>query len=196
VIARIGRDFWLEIGKENTVSSIAKTAMWRLRKHTEVVATTTHVRIKSLCFPNNKWAQNNPGITLAICLSHIFNVSFTDAVTELKAERFHVYGPVRLIQNKIDDWYRDAKGLVYPAFNSSLSVLSGAGIVSFHYVEAAEAQMLYKLLEVDKIQDYHSAEDIFKAWPSTFDALGGYSYKLQSIEEADKLRKLLGEIRS
>jgi hypothetical protein len=96
----------------------------------------------------------------------------TTTTTTEKKDRFHAFGPQRLVSGKVDQWYINYhptdKITGGEAFSSGLDCCS-RNTVSFHYVEAKEASILYDILR--KQHDYHLMGDATRRalWPQPKD---------------------------
>eukprot|EP01031_Cornospumella_fuschlensis_P024986 gene24986-30184_t len=185
------------------------------------LSSSSLLAVRELCTPQNKWSKNNPGIMVALCLSRIFRIPFTNSTLHGKSEgeeRFHVYPPLRLVTRQIDDWYVDAKGYgegkgktdkkrkreITPSLLPLL--LEGGEIATFHYVESAEAKVLYDLLDRKRtillsatgmpdarMAAFVTPSELLSMWPPP-SALGGYSYVPKDIHEAELLLRFLDSI--
>lgn len=155
------------------------------------------------------------GIVVALCLSRILNIPFTNSTTAEGEERFHVYPPLRLVTGQIDDWYVDAKtARASPkakkgdARQASLPIPQGGEVASFHYVESAEAKLLYALLSSKRTAQRRSGalpsssamelssldpSTLLRLWPPP-KALGGYSYAPKDAQEAAALLRFINNI--
>lgn len=93
----------------------------------------------------------------------------------------------------VDDWFVKAKQLGYREERCGDAYKHPGGpICSFHYVETAEARVLYHLL--DHALYSSNAAKILEMWPSNGSALGGYSRKLASLNEAEMLKSYISVI--
>jgi len=141
---------------------------------------------------------------VATCLA-AFECHARDTRDAQGAERFHVYGPVRLATGALDQWYIDKKRRVvdesqrpsggkqgappHPRAGGApeeeaVVVATGvagvaADVVSFHYVAAEEARLVDALIHAS-----HSVAPPYAgkttllgdAWPSGLASLGGYAH--------------------
>ena len=119
------------------------------------------------CDPSSKKAQ------IALCLKR-FDVVAIDTREASGAERFHVYGPVRLATGAIDDWLVNKKKNIDPPepFAADASAVS-SDVISFHYVAEKEHRLLDRLLRGDAAID---AAALAPIWPRGREELGGYSH--------------------
>jgi hypothetical protein len=102
--------------------------------------------------------------------------------SEVSEPRLHVYGPVRLVTGKTDDWWRKYRR------NSGASVSKGLGCcsarsISFHYCFGPEQLLLDDVLR--RPDAYRRMTDTQRrdAWP-TDKQLGGYSYSVRNDANA------------
>ena len=118
------------------------------------------------CDPSSKKAQ------IALCLKR-FDVVAIDTREASGAERFHVYGPVRLATGAIDDWLVNKKKNIDPPepFAADASAVS-SDVVSFHYVAEKEHRLLDRIIRGDASID---AATLAPIWPRGREELGGYS---------------------
>ncbi|CAN0303814.1 unnamed protein product, partial [Hapterophycus canaliculatus] len=86
------------------------------------------------------------GLTLARCLDHV-GVRAQDTTDAKGGQRFNAYGPVRLAQGKIDQWwvYKDVHATDPGKWRAGPDCCS-ADTVSFHYVGPAEARAMHRIL--------------------------------------------------
>ncbi len=119
------------------------------------------------CDPSSKKAQ------IALCLKR-FDVVAIDTREASGAERFHVYGPVRLATGAIDDWLVNKKKNIDPPepFAADASAVSSDAI-SFHYVAEKEHRLLDRIIRGDASIDEKTLAPI---WPRGREELGGYSH--------------------
>ena len=119
------------------------------------------------CDPSSKKAQ------IALCLKR-FDVVAIDTREASGAERFHVYGPVRLATGAIDDWLVNKKKNIDPpeTFAADASAVS-SDVISFHYVAEKEHRLLDRLLRGGASID---AAALAPIWPRGREELGGYSH--------------------
>ena len=104
-----------------------------------------------------------------------------------------------------DDWLIDAKALVgTDVFQTCEDPVSGSKwysygighpLVSLHYVDKAESQLLYRLLSEDEGDEPLEVEKLMRLWPSEAADLGPYAKKIDSVEEAAILVAVLRQIK-
>lgn len=203
--------------------------------HHEMSISLREKDIKQLCIAADIWQQNNPGVVMAKCLlSNGFRANFVDSTSshvydysilkssdlrvnrsrlnsmkcediQLKSERFNVYGPVRILQNALDDWYIKNKvhrkqcsmSDVKLAHKTIVQSNSAAiDVISFHYVEYLEAALLYRLLSSNKsVLHSMSNRQLFELWPKSSREIGGYSMRINTLIEARSLLNYLQSVR-
>lgn len=215
--ARIGDMHWLD-----AVSQHQKGLQWRLRTSTATLFQADDAKVLRLCLPKSRWEKNNPGlqhctvcslfvrsplfsgIVLATCLQHVFRISFADSRVIRESapgefhceERFQCYGPVRLLKHDVDSWYSEAKDVAFRGSavcgSSASTDLMGSEMISFHYVETAEARVLHHLLSIGA--DKFTASEILDMWPRNDSEVGGYAGKVKTPREAEVMRSFLGQI--
>lgn len=114
----------------------------------------------------------NEDVALAKCLSNS-KITGQDAVDD-RGPLFNAYGPVRAISNDLDNWYLSYKHNVKRSQGSagngsgSNSPCCSSKLITFHYVEAGLARLLWK--GAGRSLDDVGLDD----WPTD---LGGYSRK-------------------
>ena len=120
------------------------------------------------CDPSSKKAQ------IALCLKKLGDVLPIDTREASGAERFHVYGPVRLATGAIDDWLVNKKKNIDPPepFAADASAVS-SDVISFHYVAEKEHRLLDRIIRGDASID---AATLAPIWPRGREELGGYSH--------------------
>lgn len=141
-----------------------------------------------------------PGLVLADCL-HLGGVLPNQTLDEFARDRFHPYGPKRMVAGLTDDWYRRyhtfRATLSSPSpshrrsFGDNFSAESNLGArngsrccaaltISFHYVEAAECRALSAVLsnQTDLVARRLSLSQLHGLWPQKASELGGYSRAL------------------
>jgi hypothetical protein len=84
-------------------------------------------------------------------------------------ERFNAYGPVRLVDNKLDDWY--VKYTWYGLKEGSDCCAADA--FSFHYIELPEARLLQDMLHSQERYKSISTKELTADWPKK--GIGGYA---------------------
>ena len=141
------------------------------------------------CDPQSKKAQ------IALCLKKLGDVLPIDTREASGAERFHVYGPVRLATGAIDDWLVNKKKNIDPPepFAADASAVS-SDVVSFHYVAEKEHRLLDRLLRGDAAVDEMTLAPI---WPRGREELGGYSlpWPGRNARAAEEVLTLLRRLR-
>ena len=85
------------------------------------------------------------GLIVALCLQRVFGVPFLASSDSGGAERFNVYGPVRLLTHAIDDWYKQAK----PAFVPSVFTGSPVATAIFSSHVAYRHRHIYPNLHLN-----------------------------------------------
>ena len=138
------------------------------------------------CDPSSKKAQ------IALCLKR-FDVVAIDTREASGAERFHVYGPVRLATGAIDDWLVNKKKNIDPPepFAADASAVS-SDVVSFHYVAEKEHRLLDRLLRGDIAID---AATLAPIWPRGREELGGYSHPWPGPRNGRAAEEVVGLLR-
>ena len=141
------------------------------------------------CDPSSKKAQ------IALCLKR-FDVVAIDTREASGAERFHVYGPVRLATGAIDDWLVKKKKNIDPPepFAADASAVSSDPI-SFHYVAEKEHRLLDRILRGGASIE---AATLAPIWPRGREELGGYSHPWpgpRNARAAAEVVKLLRRLR-
>jgi hypothetical protein len=126
------------------------------------------------CDPHSKKAQ------IALCLKRLdARAAPIDTRDANGAEKFHVYGPIRLATGSIDDWLVNKKKNIVPpeTFAADASAVSSDAI-SFNYVAEKEHRLLDRLLHRDaSILDRADATAALASmWPRGREELGGYAH--------------------
>jgi len=115
------------------------------------------------------------------------------------AERFSVYGPVRLALGAVDEWLVKKKQNMHPPetlARDGSAVATDA--VSFHYAAAAEKRLLHALLHEDRglVDAGDAAARLSARWPAGRAELGGYSFGWPgNRQKADRVVSLLRRLR-
>lgn len=140
----------------------------------------------------SKRERSQPGLLLAKCILSL-GVSPVDASDPNGgAALFHVYGPVRLVTRRVDDWWQKYRKNAGVAVNGGGSECCSGGTITFHYAFAAEQRLLDDVLRrPDRYRGMSPAER-WEEWPKQA-RLGGYSYPPRTLEESEQVFALLLE---
>ena len=93
----------------------------------------------------NTWEEENFGVVVSHCLLDLFHAEFPPALDlSSESELFNVYDPVRVLRHDVDDWWIKAKTRAGQRVDTARSLTSSA--ISWHYVNSAEARLLYQYL--------------------------------------------------
>eukprot|EP00659_Diplonema_papillatum_P023166 gene23166-35495_t len=99
--------------------------------------------LESWCLGGGWLREQGGDIALANCLSSKNASYIADTRDGGTEERFHAYGPQRLISGQVDKWYKDyTPWYSIPAGPACCS----ARTVTFHYVEHGEARAIHSML--------------------------------------------------
>jgi hypothetical protein len=110
---------------------------------------------------------------MAKCLTHTLKIPPTDTRDEKGGQRFHVYGPARTAEGKVDEWFVNYHPDI-PSFPVVGAGCCAEDSVSFHYVGPAEAEAIHHLLYHQ--QEYqHNRSAALELWPRTMQEVGAYS---------------------
>lgn len=149
---------------------------------------------------DDKCDPSRPKAHIATCLAKLDKrAEPLDTRDADGAERFLVYGPVRLATGSIDNWLVSKKNNIQPpeGFKADGSVVASE-VISFHYVAAQEHRLLHALLrdEAPLLADSTAAAQLRARWPSGREELGGYSGPWPSAEhKQDAVVSLLRRLR-
>lgn len=197
------------------------------------VRTVSSKQLLDDCLPSGTWAHANPGIILAYCLGHTFGVKLTPSTSphiyegtglkessgligdNIQGERFNVFSPLAMLTNDLQSWYINAKQLTTSQEDTKnpkkWSILA-KNPISFHYINPAEAKLIFQLqLELQphtwssfgaisersnfnlhrrSIADAYALQ---RNWPRKSEELSPYSRPLKGFQEAVLLFQYLGE---
>ncbi|CAN0282453.1 unnamed protein product, partial [Ectocarpus fasciculatus] len=131
------------------------------------------------------------GITLARCLAHV-GVHAKDTTGSQGGQRFNAYGPVRLAQGKIDQWYKDVHASDPGMWRAGPDCCS-SDTISFHYVGPAEARAMHHILHHRETYLTEGYEEALSLWPASGESLGPYAARPKAGDETFNL--LLNKIR-
>ena len=128
---------------------------------------------------DDKCGPDRPKAHVATCLEKLDSrATPPDTRDAAGAERFLVYGPVRLATGAVDQWLLSKKANMKPPepFAKDGSAVS-SDVVSFHYVAAPEHRLLHGLLHGDAalLDAPDAAAQLARRWPDGREELGGYS---------------------
>ena len=150
---------------------------------------------------DDKCGPDRPKAHVATCLAKL-DAAATPADTRDGdgAERFLVYGPVRLATGAVDQWLVSKKANMKPPepFPADGSVVASE-VISFHYCAADEHRLLHALLHDGGALLASGAADakLAAAWPEGREKLGGYSapWPKQNRAKAARVLALLRRLR-
>eukprot|EP00903_Cladosiphon_okamuranus_P006467 g6327.t1 len=125
------------------------------------------------CVAKSKFELANPGLTLARCLRHV-GVNAEDTTDSQGGQRFNAYGPARLAQGNIDQWYKDVHASDPGMWRAGLACCA-SDTVSFHYVGPAEARAMHRILHHRETYLTEGYTEALSLWPATPQALGPYA---------------------
>eukprot|EP00752_Nemacystus_decipiens_P009868 g8805.t1 len=125
------------------------------------------------CVAKSKFELANPGLALARCLQHA-GVTAEDTTDSQGGQRFNAYGPARLAQGTIDQWYKDVHASDPGMWRAGVACCS-SDTVSFHYVGPAEATAMHHILHHRETYLTDGFQEARSLWPATPQALGPYA---------------------
>ncbi|CAN0034019.1 unnamed protein product [Ectocarpus sp. 12 AP-2014] len=143
------------------------------------------------CVAKSNYERGNPGITLARCLAHL-GVYAKDTTGSQGGQRFNAYGPVRLAQGKIDQWYKDVHASDPGMWRAGPDCCS-PDTISFHYVGPAEARAMHHILHHRETYLTEGYDEALSLWPASGESLGPYAARPKAGDETFDL--LLNKIR-
>jgi len=151
---------------------------------------------KSTCSPEgaSKWIQGNPGLLTAQCFDQVLNIKLVDTRDESEdlSHKFHAYGLVRTVTGQIDNWYLNKHKTLDDLFGVDTkyhhlpqkgSICCSSNTISFHYVEAGESLVFWKVLqkvnESTTMTDTEIQQLMESIWPKDKNSgLNAYSFPL------------------
>ena len=155
--------------------ALSRRAIDTLLGHWTEAAKADHAPVKACDF-------RRKGSELAPCLKELTNGTCVPEDVrdpEDNAEKFHLYGVVRVAKGAIDDWAKRKKAALSPPEHYTdppSSACCSKHTVSFHYVAADETRVLHAAFHDMSAADRAklTTADWAQLWPRS-NRLGGYS---------------------
>ena len=137
---------------------------------------------------HNWWKTAAPDVGFAQCL-RAMEITPIITRTAAGAERFHAFGPTRLVRGKYDPWFTEYSAKagepirIDDATSKAMSCCA-PGSATFHYVEADLARHLDRVLHAPERWRAMDGASRFAAWPKH---VGGHSRRPSVSKPRDAL---------